>query len=278
MNTLKNYSLLFDRDCPLCHWYTSTFIKYKMLDENGRIAFQEIDEMDYPSIDFYKATNKIALLNRENGEVVYGVDSLTKVLNYNFPFIGFFMKLKPVYWFFDQLYNFISFNRKIVIPISCSNSSSCNPTRNWFWRSAFMVFCCLVVNVLVGHYFQQHLANYFKGNPIYGDTIYFMVQCVFQYFMCLLFNEKNVYDYLGHVSFVSFLGALFLAFCGQILNSIHYFNINIAMLQPFCYGLVFAWMFMEHRRRILTARMDWRLSYTWLLVRLIMYPFAFTLK
>jgi len=47
------------------------------------------------------------------------------------------------------------------------------------------------------------------------------------------------------------------------------------MLHPFIYGLVFCWMFMEHRRSLLLSDMDSRLSYTWVLYRLLIYPFAF---
>jgi hypothetical protein len=96
--------------------------------------------------------------------------------------------------------------------------------------------------------------------------------------MCLFFKEKNSYDYLGQIAFVSFLGAVILGFCGMGLSVLQHFEINISMLQPFCYGMVFAWMFMEHRRRILISEMDWRLSYTWVLIRLIMYPLAFTIN
>jgi len=178
----------------------------------------------------------------------------------------------------ENFYMLVSMNRKIIIPVNCEKAGSCSPSRSWFWRWFFIVLCALAVNGLVGNYFTTHLSNYFIGNPLYGDTIYFAIQLGFQYLMCLFFKEKNSYDYIGQIAFVSFLGALILVFCGMGLSLLQHFNINISMLQPFCYGMVFAWMFMEHRRRILISEMDWRLSYTWVLIRLMMYPLAFTIN
>jgi predicted DCC family thiol-disulfide oxidoreductase YuxK len=275
MKTLTNHTLLYDQDCPLCHWYTNLFLKYKLLDENGRIAFQEVDEANFPLVDFELARNKIALVNRINGEVYYGIDSLAKVLGTNFWIVSYFLKFKFIHWFFEQLYNFISYNRKIVIPVSCNKSASCNPSRNWFWRIVFIFFCAVVVNLIVGHYFTRHLSSFFIGNPVYGDSIYFMGQLLFQWIVCLLLGERNWYDYLGHVSFVSFLGALMLGFFGLGLSLLGYFHIQIQLLQPFCYGMVYAWMFLDHRKRLEIADMDWRLTYTWLIYRLMIYPFAF---
>ncbi len=275
MKTLSNHTLLFDQDCPLCHWYTDIFLKYKLIDHQGRIAFQEIDEANFPMVDFDLARNKIALVNRINGTVYYGVDSLSKILGNSFGFVTFFMKFKLIHWFFEQLYNFISYNRKIVIPVSCNNSSSCNPSKNWFWRILFIVFCAVSVNLIVGYYFTHHLADYFIGNPNYGDSLYFVGQLVFQLLVCKLFNERNWYDYLGHVSFVSFLGAILLGFFSLGLDVLENFHIQIQLFQPFCYGIVYAWMFLDHRKRLKIADMDWRLTYTWLIYRLMIYPFAF---
>jgi len=275
MRTLSNYSLFYDRDCPLCQWYTKLFLKYKLLDNQGRIAFQEVDESQFPTVDFDLARNKIALVHRENGEVYYGVDSLAKVLGTYFAIVTFFMQFKIVHWLIEQLYNFISFNRKIVIPVSCHDTTSCNPSKNWFWRISFILFCAVVVNIIVGYYFTNHLSSYFIGNPLYGDSIYFIGQLVFQLVICLILGERNWYDYLGHVSFVSFLGALMLGFFGLGLTLLAHLNIQIALLQPFCYGMVYAWMFLDHRRRLQIADMDWRLTYSWLFYRLLIYPFAF---
>ncbi|HOZ52645.1 MAG TPA: DCC1-like thiol-disulfide oxidoreductase family protein, partial [Chitinophagaceae bacterium] len=262
MKTLSNHSLLFDQDCPLCHWYTGIFLKYKLLDAKGRIPFQEIDASNFPTVDYDLAKNKIALLNRENGEVVYGIDGLVKILGNNFGLVRFFIQFKIIRWFLEQLYNLISFNRKIVIPVSCTQSGSCNPSHNWFWRIAFIFICGLTVNLFVNSYFHHQLSAYYIGNPIWGDSVLFFGQILFQIGACYLLKEKNIYDYIGHVSFISFLGAILLGGFNIGLQLFDYYHIQIQMLQPLCYGIVFAWMFIEHRRRLAIADMNKWLTLT----------------
>ena len=277
MKTLSNHSLLFDRDCPLCRWYTGLFLKYQLLDSQGRVAYQDIDETVYPNVDFELARNKIALVNRNNGHATYGIDGLIAVLGNRFTIIKMIAHFKPIHWLLDQLYQLISYNRKIVIPVSCSQSGSCNPSRNWAWRLLFILICAFTVNGFVNLYFQQHLSAYFIGNPVWGDSALFMGQLLFQSMACYLLNEMNVYDYLGHLSFISFLGAIMLGAFGLGLNIFHSFGMNISMLEPLCYGIVFAWMFIEHRRRIKIAEMNVWLTLTWLLYRFMIYPIAFSI-
>lgn len=277
MKTLTNHILLYDKDCPLCVWYTGIFVKYKLMHESVRVSFQEIDREKYSNVDYWQAQNKIALINTETQEVIYGIDAITLMLKIPFPLIGILMKFKPIHWFMTQVYSLISLNRKVIIPISCSKLGSCSPARNWFWRIMFILICGLSVNLIVGNYFVNHLSQYFIGNPFYGDSIYFVVQLLFQTLVCLVIGEKNIYDYVGHISIVSFFGALFLGLFGLGLNAMSHSSIHIQMLEPFGYGAVFAWMFMEHRRRMHITEMDWRLTYTWLLIRIIMYPFAFSI-
>ncbi len=42
MKTLKNYTLIYDDQCPMCNIYSKGFIKAGMLDENGREAFTDL--------------------------------------------------------------------------------------------------------------------------------------------------------------------------------------------------------------------------------------------
>jgi len=63
MKTLQNQTLLYDKDCPLCNAYTSGFIKAKLLDQNGRKAYCDINSKDYDFVDLKRAANEIALIN-----------------------------------------------------------------------------------------------------------------------------------------------------------------------------------------------------------------------
>lgn len=87
MNTLENQTLLYDKDCPLCNIYTNAFIKAKLLDENGRTAYSAESLNVLPFVDQVKAANEIALIDTKNKTVIYGIDSLLKVIGHSMPWI-----------------------------------------------------------------------------------------------------------------------------------------------------------------------------------------------
>ncbi len=96
MKTLENHTLIYDAECPLCNAYTQGFIKYKMLDINGRTAFQQFDFDNNTEIDKTKAANKIVLFNSETNEITYGLPSLIKIIGLSFrsAFISFVCSAK----------------------------------------------------------------------------------------------------------------------------------------------------------------------------------------
>ncbi|MEM6517031.1 MAG: hypothetical protein AAF688_12670, partial [Bacteroidota bacterium] len=62
MATLKHQTLFYDSDCPLCQFYSSGFVKMKILDGQGRRAYSEISEKEQNLIDMKRAANEIALM------------------------------------------------------------------------------------------------------------------------------------------------------------------------------------------------------------------------
>jgi predicted DCC family thiol-disulfide oxidoreductase YuxK len=274
----NNLTLYYDKDCPLCVWYTGIFLKYKLLKPKGRICYNDaILTGDFP-FDEELARNKIALYNADTKQVMYGIDSMLEILAQAFPFIKIIGKFAPIYWFLNQLYNFISYNRKIVAPVHmCASKTSCIPTRSWFWRIVFLFFCGVVVHFIVTHFFTTYISRFYIGNKIYGDFILFTFQALFQVMCCFLFKEKNIYDYLGHLCFVSFIGALILQFFSIGLHLFSLVNINVELLGYVCYGMVFMIMFFMHYKRVHDGGFDSRLTYSWIILRLLIYPLAFKL-
>jgi len=253
------------------------FLKYNLLDEKGREDYTDVINQNLFQFDIAKAKNKIALVNRENGDLTYGIDSMLKVLGHRFLFVRILGKFAPIYWFLTQLYNFITYNRKVVIASDCNKIGSCVPSRNVFWRVCFIIFSGLVTTWIVDAYFFTRLNEYYIGTRVITDASVFVGQLGFQYVMCLLLKEKNIYDYLGQVAFVSFLGALLLLGFTIGLHVFTWLGFAIQFLEILCYGVVAAFMFFEHKRRVKVAGHNIWLSWTWVLFRLLVYPFAFSL-
>lgn len=276
MKTLANHTLIYDKDCPLCTTYTQLFVRYGFLDDKGRQAYQDMDFFD-TNVDTEIAKNKIALLNTDTKEVIYGIDAMTKVLGNRLPWISFFMKFKPLHWFMTQFYSLISYNRKIVIPVNCNNLTSCNPTQSWFWRGLFIVLCCVPVQMVLPMYFSKYFEGTYINAFYFSESLLFIAQIIFQLIFCKLLKERNVYDYIGHVSFISFMGANFLGLFYIMLKIVEKLGLHTGMLGMVCYGIVVGWMFLEHRRRMNILGMSSWLTATWLLYRLVIYPLVFSL-
>jgi predicted DCC family thiol-disulfide oxidoreductase YuxK len=268
--------LIYDKDCPFCNWYTDLFIRTGFLSKDGRIPYNEAVNDHHLHFNHIEARNKIALINISTGEVKYGTDSLLAVLGTKSPFIQKVGMFPPIHWLINQLYSFISFNRKVIAPSDCSGSCNCVPTTSYFWRWFFIAICALTVNNITAIYFNQHLNKYYTGIKN-SDLIFFGLQLVIQSIVFISLKQKNLYDYLGQVSFVSFLGALLLFFFHIGLHWLHQTGINIDLLQPFCFGVVVTFMFFEHKRRVRLLHLSQVLSITWILFRIGIAPFAFNL-
>lgn len=257
MKTLQGHLFLYDKDCPLCSTYTRWFLTCKLLDAQSRVAFQDINQMDYPNVDFELAQNKVALVDTTSGAVCYGIDAMNKVLGIRFPFISWCLKFKPLYWFMTQVYAFISFNRKVFIPVSCSHLLSCNPHRTWKWRILFVVVFLLLANGLFG--FGSQAQQSFWINSFIG---FLLIQALLQWLMIRLLHERNSYDYIGHVAITYFQGSLF-AWCMFNLAFILFPSASsLRIIHIMLLVIITFYLCYEHQRRIRIAEINPRLGIT----------------
>jgi hypothetical protein len=270
-------TLIYDKDCPLCSWYTGAFVRYGFLPAGGRIAWAEAIENDNLSFDRELSRNKIALIDRAGGTTIYGLDSLLAVIGGKYPLVEKFAKLPVIHFILRGLYSFVSYNRKMVAPSDSNVDCSCTPSASIGWRLAFITFCGLTVNLATGLYFTQQLGAYFTGHPVYTDLVLFTAQFGFQLAAFKLLKQQSFADYAGNLAFVSFLGALLLLFFHLGLNVLAAFGLNVEMLQPLCYGIVYLFMLYEHSRRLRLLHLSKWLGVSWILYRFIIYPFAFTI-
>ena len=139
--------MVYDADCPLCAAYTKAFISTEMLDKDGRVPFQQVGGSFCPGMDEDRSKNEIALVNLETGEVKYGIDSLLAIIGNRYPWMGAVARTQPLNFLVRKLYNFISYNRKVIAPAAAPVSSAstsqfqfdCTPTFKLKYRIAYIV-------------------------------------------------------------------------------------------------------------------------------------------
>lgn len=204
MKTLENQTLLYDEDCPLCRVYTSGFIKAGMLDENGKKPYCQLSDEEQNFIDVKRASNEIALVDNQSKTVIYGIDSLLKVIGFSFPWMEKIGNLKPIKFFLKKLYFFISYNRKVIIAskIKKEINLQCVPDFNFKYRILYILFAAITSSFLI---------NKFNTTFIFSKTILFTaVLLLIQSILLFKFSKEIKLIYLGNFATSILFGSLLL--------------------------------------------------------------------
>ena len=207
MNKLTSKAIIYDSTCPMCTWYTGAFVNAGALDKKGRIAFSELDHSTLAQLDPNRARHEIPLLDRETGEIVYGMDSLTLILANMFPWSKGLITKTWFKNFFKPLYKFISYNRRVIA--GTGDADVCwAPDFSLPWRLALIGFgyayvmaCVYLFAILVG------INNIW---PMYAGIL-----CYFVLLTGINMGSQNTmqqkWDYMGHMATMGIIeGTLFM--------------------------------------------------------------------
>lgn len=265
MKTLENQTLLFDKDCPLCNAYTNAFIKVKMLDKNGRKAYSDVTQNEVNFIDLKRATDEIALIDTKNKTVIYGIDSLLKVVGHSLPFVETIGNIKPIKFCLKKLYAFISYNRKVIIPSKTdkNNAPQCVPTFNVKYRYMYILFATLITSIVLFK-FSTIIPKIPESSFLRESTIA-LGQIIFQSLFLLKINSNKRLNYIGNLMTISLVGSLIL-----IPILITHSIIQLPEIVLFAwFGLTVSFMLYEHIKRVKLLELPKYLSMTWVLYRII---------
>lgn len=267
MNTLYDHTIIYDNECPMCQAYTKVFIKTGMLDKKGREAFGLMSDNLY-NIDLQRACNEIALVNRNDNTVTYGIESLFKIFGHSFPFLRRLFKRKAFKLTMARIYFFISYNRKVIVPGKFFESeNSCTPSLNIKYRIAYLVFTWICTAIIL-HAYSELLTDLIPAGSFKRELLICGGQIVFQAAIVACFNKERLIHYLGNLMTVSFGGAILLL---PILLTQNYFGGSLLLLVYFM--IVGSLMFLEHMRRVKILELPIMISLSWVLYRLIVLTF-----
>ena len=265
MKTLNNHLILFDAECPMCNAYTKAFVVTGLLPQDGRAAYQLLGAEACPMVDRQRAVNEIALVNRNTGEVTYGINSLFKVFSVAVPTLKPLFAFKPLVWIMSKLYAFISYNRRVIIPAPIKAASfQFQPAFKLNYRLLYLLFTWAITAYILTAY--VHLM---KGLLPQGDEFREYLVCggqlFFQGLIVHYLARGKAWDYLGNMMTISFAGALLLSFG---LLAAHWLVLP-AIVYASYFMLVAGSMFLEHIRRTKLLGLDFTLSLTWAIYRVM---------
>lgn len=265
MKTLQHHTLLYDQNCPLCVGYSNAFIRYGLLDKNGRENFTEKISI-YSQVNPEKAKNEIALINQQTGEVTYGIHSLIKIIGNQSQWIRLALNWKPILFLLAIFYSFISYNRKIIVGKTESYcSQECQPSFHMGYRAAY-ILCSAIITSSILFQYSGLLLNFIPHSSYGREYMICFGQIIFQSLLLIFTssNRKMIWNYIGNMMTVSLIGS-FLLLPGLLLA--HYFSFSYIALGYFMMVVLF--MFFSHVKRVKENQSPVWLSYTWVLYRIL---------
>lgn len=246
MSIVQQHILLFDKDCPLCVWYTNKLVRYQFISPEVRQAYQDVDWTSFPEINPQKASNQIALFDINQRNVTYGVDALLIILANQFPALVTIGRVAWILSILTLLYSFISYNRKICIPVNCMHAGSCNPSKHYLARFALVALTIFISSSI----------SYVCLSPYIQYSWIFPIALVSLQWACSQFIAPlNQYDYIGHLSVIVMQMFLILGIC-TICN--HYTVVNVLISVIISIGL--------HVRRVHKTGASQKLSIAYTLI------------
>jgi hypothetical protein len=209
MKTLKNHTLIYDNECPMCNIYSKGFIKCGMLDEKGREAFTDMSFKNKDLIDFNRAKNEIALVDHEKNTVIYGLESLLLIIGNSFPKLEKIARIQPLHWFFKKLYSFVSYNQKQIIPSAKDqHEEACVPDFNLKYRLAYIAFVVIFSGYILS-IFSSKIGLGLTPN-FWREFVICCGQIVWQTLVLKTYLKDKIWNYLGNMMTVSLIGTLLL--------------------------------------------------------------------
>ncbi len=270
MTALKDHTLLYDTNCPLCAAYTKGFIKANMLEESGRVSYEEGVLKYGGHIDLDRSRNEIALVNTSTGSVKYGIDSMIHIITHKFKFLTPILNNAVVLFFLRTFYSFISYNRKVIATSTNYTLQTCVPDFNIRYRMLYLLVSGVITSTVLLHYSFLLKGFVPKSNLLREYGICFG-QIIFQGSILLAIKTKKekLFDYLGNMMTVSFIGALLLL-PALIVGRYTLFAPYIYLAYFFA---VVLYMFLQHQKRVKNIHAPLWLSYTWILYRCLVLLF-----
>lgn len=263
MKTLSNHIILYDRECPMCNLYTGAFVRRGLLDADGRACYQQYDAQACPNIDWQRAVNEIALIDKTSGQVTYGVDSLLKVCGNAWPSFGYVFNWHPFLRLAQACYAFVSYNRRVIIPVGTTKFRF-QPSFKLKYRVYWLAFTWLITSAILNNY-TKTLVGIFPVGTSWREFAVCGGQILFQGIIIRFFDKSKTWDYLGNMMTISLAGAILLFLFQSVTSGLQLHSLTYFV----AFGLVVAAMVLEHLRRTKLLGIGLPMTFSWIFYRLL---------
>lgn len=274
MKTLADHTILYDADCPLCKVYTGAFVKYRLLDADGRHPFQQLPAGWEGLVDEERAQSEIALVDKKHQRVYYGLDALFLILAHRLPWLQPLFRWQPFRWLMQRCYFFISYNRKVIAAVhpGAGHTRDCRPAFSIKYRVAYLLLAWGITSLVLSRY-APLLSPAIPPGGFYRESLVCGGQVAFQGIILYFTAREQLMDYLGHMMTVSLIGALLLLpalLVGSLLT------VPVPYFFTAWFLLTAGFMLVEHLRRMKVLGLGYLPSISWVVYRLLVLAVIFS--
>ena len=260
METLQNYKLLIDADCPMCRMYGNAFEAKGLIEKGTCNPYQTVDLSIANLVDMNRAKSEITFVNMQSKEVVYGLDAFKMIFNNAYPFLKPLLNLKLVDWIGQKAYRFISTNRKIIAPAKVLGND-CTPLLNLKYRIFYILFVALFSSFVIYNYSISINQMMGWGSSIYRELIMCFGQILWQTLFLHKILKEKMLDYIGNMMTVSLIGTI-------LLLPMLFFNIS-PIVYLIYFMMVVGVMLLEHLRRCKILEIGFLPTISWVSYRVV---------
>lgn len=263
---LKNNKLLIDKNCPMCGIYGRCFTNWGLI-EKGTVEHYQVIAVDQTrGIDMERAKTEIALKDNNTGQTIYGINAMIKMVAHDKKLVYQFLNTPLVYGFLKRLYNFISYNRKVIYPTAPQQElRTCQPALNLKYRGFYIFFVAIVTGFILNSFTINLTTSFALPHNNLREFFICFGQVFWQWAAITWIDKPKVAEYLGNMSTVSLIGGILLI---PILLVNHYYPFNSILLIGL-FGLVVFLMFLEHIRRCQILGLPFLMTLSWIAFRIV---------
>ncbi len=207
--------IIYDGSCPMCRLYTKGMVA---ADQSGCLTRISNDQLNQKAIldrvDRQRARHEIPLVDLDGGETLYGVDTWLYAFGRRSHSIEKLLSFKWLKTILEQLYAFISYNRRIIIT-SAPGRWQLLDLQPEFRLSYRLIFVFVAMSLVGGLHYA--VAGSFTW-PVFALLIVQLglVSLYLSLTKRLPFLE-TLLDYMGHLGMSLLLGGIVIAI-GSILH------------------------------------------------------------
>lgn len=250
----------------MCQLYAKGFEKARLIDKDTVSYYQTTESAVFEKIDAERATSEVALVNMENGEVVYGEAAFTTILSHENKWLKAFFQNTLVSWVIRRLYRFISFNRHVITgPKIIEGSRDCAPEINGFYRWFYIVAVALTTGLILNNFTIQLFQELGWVHDGWREYAICFGQIIWQGGLIAHMSRQKRLDYLGNMSTVSLIGGLLLV---PTLIWNHWVDLSAYFL-ILNFMIVVGIMLYLHFRRTSKLNLPVMVTLSWMLYRMI---------